>query len=897
MATAKITKCLGLIRQYNPLAIPEGALQIANNVRIPRENIIEDRRGYLEYGTTDDQIEQFLSYMNTVLVHKDTNIAYDNGSGTFADYSGSYSAPSSARMHFARAFSNLYATTSLGVKVFSDITGTAGRLAGAPRALDPSYTLTGSTGFLANDDQTAYRALIQRTDAQNNIIIGYPSQRLWVINSSGGARNVILTMYLPSECATGDTVKFYRTEKADAVVSDTAGEEMGLVYQIKLVAGDISAGYITFTDSVVDAIRGAPLYTSPSQEGIRQANERPPICKDLCLYRSKYMLYANISTKQRLFSSIVGVTAFGHTATADTHTNTTLDNISDVTYIEIGWKVSGTGIQAGTTVSNIVGSTVTLSLAATGSAVGGTITFITNDTLTLAGTAYNFGTTEISSGAGSPQIAVGVTGVAAVDIDTTSRSLVRVVNRYASNTSVYAYYLSGPDDLPGQLMFEEKGIGAAAFTLMCSDADIGLMLFPSPPVDPTTTTECTSTNDTKRNYVYFSKSEQPEAVPLLNYLPVGSANSAILRIVALQSSAIIIKEDGVFRLTGVDAGSFQVEELDLTVKCKAAESVATLANQVYMLSNQGIVTITESGVQVISKDIKPLIMPLLQNASLSSYTFGFAYESEGLYCLSTISDLTDSAANQTLIFCLSTKTWVKDDFAVKAAIVDDSLDIQYFAKANNLKVYKERKSFTPADMADPEFDITITAISGTTISFTSATTPEVGFVIKQNDTGIAIEELSAVGGAYTAVIADTPPVTWVTGAAEIFPSVGAEWEWHSWTGGAAEGMKQIYGVGILADDSPGANFVSALGVTFKSNFDQNEDEVPLDIPGGGWGAAWGSSPWGGEGDSFGYPTYVPRNKQTCTRLSVGVRHRVALEKISCAGVAFAFGGGSDRMGK
>lgn len=894
---SKVTKCLGLIRNYNPLDIPEGALQTANNIRIPRENVIEDRRGFKVYGTSDEQIEQFITYSNTVLVHKDANIAYDNGSGTLADYTGSYSAPSGARMHFAKAFSNLYATTSLGVKVFSDVSGTEGRLAGAPRALDPSYTLTGVTGFLSDTKQCAYKALIQRTDSQNNIVVGYPSQRLWVINAAGGARNVILTMYLPSECVVGDIVKFYRTEQASGTSSDTSGDEMGLVYQVKLVAGDISAGYISFTDVIIDALRGATIYTAPSQEGQNQANERPPIAKDICLYRSKYMLYANTSTKQRMFVSLVGVSALGHTATADTHTNTTLDNISDASYIEAGWKVTGTGIQAGTTVSSIVGTTVTLSQAATATATGVTITFISNDTITLGGVAYSFGTTEISSGAGSPQVQVGLTGVAAADIDSTARSFIRVINRYATNTTVYAYYLSDADDLPGQLMIEEKGIGASAFTIQTSDTDISAMLFPPPPVSPSTTTESTSTNDNKRNYVYFSKSEQPEAVPLLNFLPVGSANSAILRIVALQNSAIIVKEDGVFRWTGVDANSFVIEELDLTVKCKAAESVAALANSVYMLSNQGVVTITESGVQIVSKDIKPLITPLLQNSSLSSYTFGWAYESEGLYCLSTITDQTDAAANQTLIYNWATKTWVRDDFAVKAAIVEESGDIQYFAKANDLNIYKERKAFTNDDIADPEYDITITAISGTTINFTTTAVPEVGWVIKQGSTGIYIASLTTGGGEYIATIADDPPSTWATGAADLFPAVGAEVVWHSWTAQAPHIHKQVWGAALLADDTPQANAVSSIGITFVSNFDRNEEEQTIDVPGGGWGDAWGTGPWGGEGDSFGYVTYVPRNKQYCERLSVGFRHRVALEKFSCVGFALNYNMATERIAK
>jgi hypothetical protein len=341
-------------------------------------------------------------------------LSYDNGSGTFADYSGSYSAPTGARMRFVEAFSNLYATTSSGVKVFSDITGTAGRLAGAPRALDPSYTLTGASGFLSTGNQCAYRCTIQRTDTNSNIVTGYPSQRLWVTNSAGGSRNVILTVYLPSEAKAGDVLQFFRTAQVVGTTDDISADEMGLVYQYELIAGDISTGNIVFTDSVTDALRGATLYTSPSQEGIQQANDRPPLTKDLALYKSNYMLYANAQTKQRLSVTLVGTAS------------------------------------------------------------------LSGKTITLGGVTYNFGATEIISGGGSPQVLVSATGVAAVDIDLTARSLVRVINRYTLNTTIYAYYLSGPSDLPGQIMIEEKGVGASAFTLQASDTAVSGMFFPAP---------------------------------------------------------------------------------------------------------------------------------------------------------------------------------------------------------------------------------------------------------------------------------------------------------------------------------------------------------------------------------------------------------------------------------
>lgn len=887
----RVTKILGLVSQYNPLTVPPGALLRADDCFIRRENVIEDRRGHKTYATLGSNIKQYLTYNNRIIAHRGSTLSYDNGSGTFANYTGSYSEPTDGRIRGQEANSNLYITTSAGVKVLTDLTGTQGRLAGAPRSLDPSYTLTGSTGFLANSSQCAYRSVIQRTDANGNVITGYPSQRLWVTNGAGGARNVILTQYLPSEAVAGDVVQFYRTEQVSGTTDDTSGDEMGLVYQYELASADITAGFFTFTDVVTDTLRGATLYTSPSQEGIAQANDRPPVAKDIALYKSRYMLFANTETKQRLYVTLVGVSALYRATTGDISSGSNqLLNVADTTNLQIGWKIVGTGIPAGTTISNISGSTITMSANATATTVGVAVTFYTSKTITVGGTAYSFGSTEISSGAGSPQIQVGTTGVAAADIDSTARSLIRVVNRYASNTTVYAYYLTGPDDLPGQIMFEEKGLGASAFTAQTNDLTLSTMFFPAPPVSPATDSKSTSSNEAFGNRIYYSKSQQFEHVPLLNFLPVGPSNRDILRVVALRDSAIIIKEEGVYRLTGEDPQSFTISPIDLTVRCKARESVAALANQVMMLSDQGVVLISETGVQVISREIEPDLVPLLQSTNLASNTVALGYESERSYFLSTITETSDTAANQTYVYNIFTRTWVRHTYAFVAGVVEPSVDKMFFAKPSDAKVYVERKDFADTDYADPEVSITISAISGTSVDFTiSGSTPQIGWVIVQGSTGIAIETITPITGGFRAVLAEDPPSSWAAGAATIYPSVGMDVEFHSWVSQAGpDSLKQVRMVGFLTDDIPGNNSVSALVAKFSSNFDPEIEEVTVEQPGQGWGAAWGSSPWGGSGDTYGYPTIVPRNKQYCNRIRVGVEHKNARERLVITGYALEF---------
>jgi hypothetical protein len=836
LAFDQITKCLGLVTQYNPLQVAPGALLKADNCVCTRENIFEDRRGYSQYLTLSNTPTSLMVYQNKILIHNGTTVSYDN-SGTALNYSGSYSAPTGRTMKAVEAFSNLYVTTSTGVKAFTDTSGTAGKSTGAPRSLDPALAVTGTSGFLGIGFQCAYRVVIKRTDANSNVLFSYPSTRNWVYNSGATTVNVQITLYLPSEVTTSDVIQVYRTAQISTGSStDGSGDEMALVYQVAPTSTDISNKFMQFIDVVTDSLRGATLYTSPSQEGITQANERPPVAKDIALYKNNYMLYANTSTKQRLWITLVGV-----------------------------------------------GS-------------------LTGNSITISGTTYTFAATESAS---TGQVGVSTASAAAVNIDLTARSLVRVINQFASNTSVYAYYLSGPTDSPGQILIEERGIGASAFTAMGSNTSVSSMFFPSPPVSPATNTTSTSTNQVQKNAIFYSKTQQPEAVPSLNYLLAGSANKEILRIAPLRNSCVIIKEEGVFLLTGDTPASFSISPLDLTVFCRSADSVAILANEVYMLSNQGVVAISETGVRVVSHEIENQLKPLLGLTTISTTAVGASYQSDRHYFISLPSSSFDSVANQTFVYNYMTRTWVRWTFGISAAVVEPNSDRLYFIKPNLTYLYKERKDFSDNDFADPEVSITISAISFTanTVSFTYAgNTPQVGWAITQGNYQIAISSLTfPSNGQAIAVMSSTIPDAMTTGAGTLYPSVGFDVKWSPWSGpgnSSAGVLKQVSEVAFLADSTPGINSATVVAPVFTSNFDDTEESVTIIPPTGSWGSgAWGSFAWGGTGDAYSYRTYVPRNKQRCRSLSVGIRHQNALERLAVAGVAFRYENIGERIGR
>jgi len=124
MANMVMLKAKGLYTFQNFLSsIPEGALLDATNVVIDRDGIIEPRRGIKEYGTigtSSDRVKQILEYKGKILAHYGSTLAYGDGAGSFANFSGTFAdVQSGLRMKGVELNGNFYFTTSDGIKKIS----------------------------------------------------------------------------------------------------------------------------------------------------------------------------------------------------------------------------------------------------------------------------------------------------------------------------------------------------------------------------------------------------------------------------------------------------------------------------------------------------------------------------------------------------------------------------------------------------------------------------------------------------------------------------------------------------------------------------------------------------------------------------------------------------------
>ncbi len=398
---------MGLYTMQNLLSkVPPGACTIANNVNCDRPGIAETRRGFEFYGDqlTAASIRGFI-YDDTLLWYLNNgDLVYDSdNAGTWITYAGSFFPPTNSYLNSTQSSGNFYFTTNNGVYKLDSVTGTP-ILSGVPGALDLQGAVSGSGNVITNNSQVGYQVLFGYTDANNNLILGAPSEFLFVSNSAGSTQNVALTITIPNGLSTSYFVQVYRTANTGSL-SIPPGNNFQLAIEHQLTSGEISAKSVSITDSVPDSLLGAFIYTADGQPA-NFPNNAPPLCLDICTYQGM-TFYANYQTLQ----------------------------MADITLDSVG---SPNGLQSGDTISITTGSTVY--------------------TYTGAG----------SNNAATRHFKVDTSGTIAQNIDTTARNLVAMINQDPSNTLYYAIYITGENILPGAITLQAQNLQNTIFSVTSS---------------------------------------------------------------------------------------------------------------------------------------------------------------------------------------------------------------------------------------------------------------------------------------------------------------------------------------------------------------------------------------------------------------------------------------------
>jgi hypothetical protein len=473
------------------------------------------------------------------------------------------------------------------------------------------------------------------------------------------SKDVQLTIQIPQEVNSNYFVQIYRTSQITPSTpgNDESGDEMNQVGEIPY---DGITNPIIYIDNYLEIFRdnGTILYTNQiSGQGILQANSRPPIATDISLFRNS-VFYANTKTIHTLSLNLLSATdldgfifAVGNSTVVRKYTFQDYDSTTD----------------ANPSIVNVDGGII-------GSDIGGT---------------------------------------PAQNIDTTARNLIKIINKDGSSP-ITAFYTSLGSTLPGQFTLENKSLADIKFYVCVNDSSIISKFNPELPaivtINTTTiqTSNIYSDNQVSPNRIYYSKTSQPESVPLVNYIDVGPKDKQIYRILGLRDSLFVLKEDGVYIVTGYSAQNFSVRLLDNTAIIIAPDSAAILNNKIYCLTTQGIVAISETGVEIVAIQIQNLIKDATKNGiDFKTLSFGLGYDSDRSYHLWMPQKSTDTVATQCFRLNTYTEAWVRWTVNATCGIIFPIEYKMYLGDGESNYIIQERKNLDRTDYADKEFTVNI----------------------------------------------------------------------------------------------------------------------------------------------------------------------------------------------
>lgn len=696
--------------------VPEGALSLADNIIIDRESIAEPRRGFTylakEDGSradfsTDDLLEKVYFYKDGILI-----LVYNNGKrylnyydpdtgwkpcvgsgATEFEIQGWSNDTPTIRPTLDRG--NIYLPTSGGLLKMDSLSSFP-KYAGTPEAVgitESSLSNVAGYNWLDGGESVTYRSTWTRVDSNNLIVEGAPSP-FYVFTNTLGAGNLrvpTLTICLNGNNVVGDILKLYRS----AVFTTGSNDELQQVYEYTLIAGDVTAGYVSVSDySGLGALGGNYLYTNSNQQGIELANMMPPLCKDSAVYRDCMFLF-NIQDQSTYSLQIRG-------------TNTIADLYA----------------------------------------------LVAGDTITIGN---GFETAQVYTGIvpgapGSKQFQVFTAGTPYEDSRNTAISLVSAINIWNSNigTGFYAQYIeSGETEILGTIVIKRNGFSVSSpdYFYVNSSKQYGWL----PPLLPVGSVDSNSRSsfDVFANGVACSKPNQSESFASLYRFYPGSQDSEVIRGLSLRDSLFMLKEDGTYRLFGTDPSNFQVQLMDATATIIAPDTAVVLNNQILCLTTQGVVAITENGVSIISRAIESDILGLIQTnlATIKKRAFAVASESQRAYYLWLPTTSTDTECTQYYRYNILTNNWTHGTLTRRCGGVNPADDLMYVGEYSYTRKWLEveKKTNSSFDYADYVTTETISNISSKTVTISNASTLVAGYSIYQYSYIIVLE---GTGGGF-----------------------------------------------------------------------------------------------------------------------------------------------------
>ena len=540
-------------------------------------------------------------------------------------------------------------------------------------------------GFLSDGASCAYRVTWCKYDANKTLLEGAPTGRSVVHNNTrttgwatGEAKDVICRVLIPRHVGTASTplttAYFYRLYRSRAVTDGDVDaqtgvvivpdDEMCLVAEGYLAAGDITLGYVDVVDTAPEGYRtlGPKLYTSVGiggdsglgGPGIIQSNNPPPRARDVALYAG-CMFYGDLHYLYGKAITLLSV-------------------------------VPSIGLTVGDTL--LIGG-VTYTAVASGS------TPADNQFRVITSTGPTDGTNSEA-------------------IERTATNIIEAVNKSTTNATIWAYSTSSNDGLPGGIYFESR-LDATAFALYAASHATAFR-----PAMSSGGSNIDASADILPNGWAFSKPNQPDAVPPLNFGTVGRSDTNLLKMVVLGDALFLFSDSGLYRLTGRSASDFAIQEFDLSFRLIGREMVTVCDDAIYAWGIEGVARITSGGVEHISNAIEPYIQQIVSDVGLTwmaGYSWSCAFRSRHKVMFSVPGSSSMGNSTAILVYDTRMQSWTRWTFAAgsdtertqghSCGVVRYSDDLLFMGQWNSISgdtyPFKERRSYAATDYRDDTY--------------------------------------------------------------------------------------------------------------------------------------------------------------------------------------------------
>lgn len=312
------------------------------------------------------------------------------------------------------------------------------------------------------------------------------------------------------------------------------------------------------------------------------------------------------------------------------------------------------------------------------------------------------------------QFAIGASGNLNTDLRSTIASLARVVNAYARQ---FGNVILGIGTSATQVStFSLTGVNIADSVRIKHTDATGANLI----VGTFTPNDFNRSPEQNVNYLYYSKNNQPDAVPLLNYLRIGSDTKKIERIIASRDALFVFKEDGCYIVRGYGP-PWQVDPYDLTLDLAIKDSIVATENIIFGAFTRGIFKISDSNVELISLPINDQLERYLvgdKNTLASRYGFGVGDNSDHKFILYLPTQDNIDYCDKAWVYDTFTNEWTTWDMPSRHTIIGrdgllhhayeqycEQVDASGFlcggtAKGSYPAILTERKSMTDDDFSD-----------------------------------------------------------------------------------------------------------------------------------------------------------------------------------------------------